>query len=245
MKVNYTKELNEYIENLWNKDIGKEARDFLKKRNITANTAREWDIGYCPIDYIPKCFKETDYPTYVKMQGRVIFPVYDSNGDLLTLSGRAIRDDLKPKYMHYSFPTGRTLFGLYKNEKDIIKNNAVFFTEGQIDTISAWQNGFRLCACTFGSHFSEEQILLASRYTKRVYILFDGDDAGIDGAKISYDKIKIKGDMNIKILSNILKNDEDLDDWIKHNDVNYFNKFIRELTKEEILKYKLNLQKKQ
>jgi len=244
MKINYTNELNEYITNLWDRDIGKEARDFLRKRKISPTTAKAWNLGYSPIDFVPKCFKEEDYPTYTKMQGRLIIPVYDSNGELLTLSGRGITDDIKPKYMHYSFQTSRTLFGLYINEKDITKNNVIFFTEGQFDVISAWQNGFRLCACTFGSHFSEEQILLASRYAKRVYILFDEDEAGIDGAKISFDKIKLKGDMSIKILSGILKENEDLDDFVRKNDISYFNRFIKETKLEDILKYKLNLQKK-
>ena len=242
MNTKIKHELDEYISNLWDKDIGKDARDFLKFRNIKPSTARAWNIGYCPSDYIPKCYSTNEYPMYTKMQGRVILPVYNSIGELLTLSGRAINDNLKPKYIHYSFPTSKTLFGLYINEKDIIKKNLIFFAEGQIDVISAWQNGLRTCVCTFGSHFSSDQILLASRYTNRVFILYDDDEAGSSGASASMKKLKIKGDVNVKILSGIFRNGEDLDNFVNKYDVSYFDKYINGMSEEEILKYKLSLQ---
>ena len=243
MSTKIEKELNEYINNLWDKEVGVLAREFLKSRNIRPDTARAWNIGYCPKDFVPKCYSENEYPLYTKMQGRVILPVYDSNGDLLTLSGRTIHSEIKPKYIHYSFPTGKTLFGLYINEKDIIKKNILFFTEGQLDVISAWQNGLRTCACTFGSHFSSDQILLASRYTNRVFILYDDDEAGDKGASASMQKLKIKGDVEVKILKGILKNGEDLDNWVQKYDVSYFDKYIDGMSDEELLKYKLSLQK--
>ena len=44
----YEKELNEYMDNLWDKQIGKEARDYLKQRHIKPSTAKAWNIGWCP-----------------------------------------------------------------------------------------------------------------------------------------------------------------------------------------------------
>jgi DNA primase len=240
MRKDYTLELEEYKSNLWDKEVGKPARLFLKNRKIYKSTAEAWNMGYCPKNYVPKYYKDEKYPFWEKMQGRIILPVFDSNGDLLTLSGRAISDDIKPKYMHYTFPTGKTLFGLYINEKDILKKNAIIFTEGQFDVISAWQHGLRNVACTFGSHFSSDQILLSARYTDRVYILYDDDDAGQEGARKSLEKIKIRGDVKISLLKGILKNGEDLDDWVKHNNCNFFDKIFNS-SKEDLLKYKLSL----
>ena len=114
----YEKELNEYMDNLWDKQIGKEARDYLKQRHIKPSTAKAWNIGWCPKDFQPKCYSDTDYQYYMKMQGRIILPVYNSNGELIALSGRTIYKDVKPKYMHYQFPTSFTLFGLFINEKN-------------------------------------------------------------------------------------------------------------------------------
>ena len=107
----YEKELNEYMDNLWDKQIGKEARDYLKQRHIKPSTAKAWNIGWCPKDFKPKCYSDTDYPYYMKMQGRIILPVYNSNGELIALSGRTIYKDIKPKYMHYLC----TLLGKHMN----------------------------------------------------------------------------------------------------------------------------------
>jgi len=239
----FTAEMKEYESILHDKELSKPARDFLKKRGIKPATCSAWHIGFCPRDYVPKCYDEEDYPFYEKMQGRVILPVFDSNGHLITLSGRAVYDDLKPKYMHYTFPTRKTLFGLYINEKEIIQQNAVIFVEGQFDVISAWQKGLRNVVCTFGSHFSTDQIVLSSRYTDRVFILYDGDTAGQDGAYKSMQKIKLRGDVKIRLLRNIFKEGEDLDDYVKKNNFDFLHKVINS-TQEDLLKYKLNRQLK-
>ena len=236
--MDYTQELKEYKHNLFDKEIGKPAREYLKKRNVTPKTAIAWNLGYCPMDYVPECYSKTEYPFWEKMWGRLILPVYNSNGELLTLSGRAISDDIKPKYMHYQFPTSFTLFGLYINEKNILKDNYMIFTEGQFDVISAWQHGLKNVACTFGAHFSANQILLASRYTNHVLVLYDDDEAGQEGALKSYKKLKIHGDVEVKLLKGILKNGEDLDNWVQHHNVSLFQKLAKS-NEEALLKYRL------
>ena len=241
----YVNENKEYQDNLWNKDIGKEARLYLQKRNLSPLTAKIWQLGYSPKGFIPKCYqtdkyKDANYKFWEKMNGRITIPVYDSNGVLIAISGRAIDSNMKPKYMHYQFPTRKVLFGLYVNELEIMKNNAVIFTEGQFDVISAWQHGLKICACTFGAHFSSEQIATASRYTNRINILYDSDEAGQEGAMKSLDKLETRGDTKVRILKNVLKNGEDLDEWIKKNNYNFILKVINS-SEESILKYKLKL----
>jgi DNA primase len=243
MKKLYEQESKEYENNLWNKEIGKPARDYLRKRNIKPNTAKYWHLGYSPENFIPECYKdETNekFKFWEKMNGRLTIPVYDQNGSLIAISGRAINPETKPKYMHYQFPTRRILFGLFFNEKEILKQNMLILTEGQMDVISAWQNGFKLCSCTFGAHFSSEQLAIASRYTDRVNVLYDDDDAGQEGANNSLEKIKLRGDVKVRILRGILKNGNDLDDWIKKNDYHFIMKIINS-SKEDLLKYKLNI----
>ena len=237
--MDYAQEMHEYEDNLWDKSIGKIARDYLKNRHISPATAKTWHIGYCPKGFNPKCYTGMQSRFWEKMWGRITLPVFNSNGDLIAISGRTIIDE-KPKYMHYPFPTRKRLFGLYINEKAIMKHNAVIFTEGQLDVISAWQHGFQLCACTFGAHFSSEQIALASRYTDRIYVLYDDDEAGQEGAQKSLNKAKIKGDVKVRLLRGILKNGEDLDNWIQRNDYHKILNYINSNT-ENALKLRLSL----
>ena len=60
--MDYTQELKEYKHNLFDKEIGKPAREYLKKRNVTPKTAIAWNLGYCPMDYMPECYSKTEYP---------------------------------------------------------------------------------------------------------------------------------------------------------------------------------------
>lgn len=245
MNKQYEKESKEYEDNLWNRTIGKSARDYLKARNILPSTAKYWQLGYSPNGFVPECYKEEQdkFKFWEKMNGRITIPVYDQNGDMIAISGRAIDKNMKPKYMHYQFPTRKILFGLFQNEKEILKHNMIIFTEGQFDVISAWQHGFRVCGCTFGAHFSSDQLATSSRYTDRVNILYDDDKAGSDGANNSLEKLNLRGDIKIRILRNILKNGDDLDNWIRKNDYHFIMKIINS-SQEDLLKYKLNIVKK-
>ena len=211
---NYKQENQEYIEQLFGEN-GAKARKYLQDRYINVATAKAWELGFSPKHFIPNCYKNTGEEFYKKMNGRITIPVYNSNGILIGISGRSIYDDLKPKYMHYVFPTRSTLFGLWKNEKDIIRENAIVFTEGQFDVITAWQNGLRICACTFGAHFSETQYAIASRYTNRINIMYDQDDAGVIGTKTSIEKNSTYSEIKVKNIQYLMRRGEDLDSWIK------------------------------
>lgn len=178
--MEYNEESKEYIKMLYSEE-GREARQYLKNRYISVATAKFWELGYSPYDFVPECYKDSDVTFYKKMHGRITIPVYDSNGNMIGISGRAIDPNVKPKYMHYVFPTRSTLFGLWQNKKDVVRENAIVFAEGQFDIINAWQNGLRICVCTFGAHFSEVQYAIASRYTNRINVMYDQDQAGIDG----------------------------------------------------------------
>lgn len=212
--IDYQPENQEYISQLFGKN-GEEARQYLKDRYINVATAKIWQLGFSPKNFIPQCYTNSDITFYKKMNGRITIPVYNSNGILIGISGRSIYKDLKPKYMHYIFPTRSTLFGLWQNAKDIIRENAIVFTEGQFDVITAWQNGLRICACTFGAHFSEVQYAIASRYTSRINIMYDQDQAGIDGTKNSLEKNSTYDEVKTKSIQYLMKSGDDLDSWIK------------------------------
>ena len=212
----YPEECKEYTSMLFS-DKGREARRYLKDRYITVATAKFWELGFSPIDFIPQCYKDSDENFYKKMNGRITIPVYDSNGTIIGISGRSIYPNLKPKYMHYVFPTRSTLFGLWQNEKDIVRENAIIFAEGQFDIINAWQNGLRICVCTFGAHFSEVQYALASRYTDRINIMYDQDQAGIEGTFNSMKKNKTYGEVKVRSIQYLMNTGDDLDSWISES----------------------------
>ena len=220
MSEDYEAEVNEYTDILFNTVEGAPGRAYLARRGITPDTAKHWRLGFSPANFKPVCYegKAIKFSFWERMNNRVTIPVLDVSGRVVAISGRAVVDEVTPKYWHYQFPTRRTLFGLYQNRQTVFNENLLIFTEGQLDVISAWQRGFRVVASTFGAHFSSDQLALAARFTDRVAILFDADRAGQDGALASLTKAEIRGDVDVKILRGFLKPGEDLDGWVAQND---------------------------
>ena len=212
--MNFTQELEEYIDILLNKEEGQPGRDYLKFRNIDINTAIYWKMGYCPINYIATTYRDSNINWGEKMWGRITFPIFDVSGSLESISGRLAINLDKPKYDMHKFIKNRVLFGLYQNKNNIREQNRIIITEGQLDVISAWQNGVTNVVSSFGAHCSLYHLGLAARYCSDIYILYDEDMAGLVGAE-SINDFSTHGDLNVIIKTGIFPKGEDLDSFIR------------------------------
>jgi DNA primase catalytic core len=229
------KENEEYISNLYSIN-GKDARNYLKERNISVSTAKFWKLGFSPHGFIPQNHTSQSK----KMNGRITIPVYNSNDKLIAFSGRSIYNE-SPKYMHYVFPTRSMLFGLSQNKQNILQDNFIIFVEGQFDVIMAWQYGLKNCVCTFGAHCSEAQYALASRYTNRIFIMYDNDNAGIMGASECMDKNNTYNEVTVKNLNHFFQPGDDMDSWIRNNNPEILLKYINETSQQIFMEKMKNL----
>ena len=235
MRPNIEQENEFYINCLFDKQIGKIARQYLIHRGITQTTAKFWKLGYSPINQINPIFDKNDiYKPWEKLQGRITIPIYDQNDKLISISGRLIYPiNNKPKYDHYPFPSRSTLFGLSQNKYNIFNENKCFLTEGQMDVITSWQHGIKNVVSSFGAHCSFNHLSLIARYTNNIYILYDNDFAGYNGAN-KIKEFQNYGDLNIKIL-NILQNGDDLDSYFKNHSYEDFYNLINKNNDQNIL----------
>jgi DNA primase len=243
MRVDIDKENEFYIECLFDKKIGKKARQYLIERNITKETAQFWKLGYSPNNMIAPIFDTNDmYKPWEKLQGRITIPIYDQNDNLISISGRLLFiDGVRPKYDHYPFPSRSILFGLSQNKEEIFKEDRCFLTEGQMDVISAWQKGVRTIVSSFGAHCSEWHLGLLSRYTNNITVLYDNDNAGRMGANKIKEFKKYK-DLNINIL-NVLNEGEDLDNFFREHNSEDFENLLNKNNKENIMLQKIKMLK--
>ena len=219
-------ELKEYIDILLNKQEGKIGRDYLKTRKITKNTAIEWEMGYCPVGYTPSIYQNEKFEFWEKLWGRVVFPIYDSNDNLISISGRKVVDvptrAKNPKYDHYSFNARKILFGLWKNKQDIFIQNKGIITEGQSDVITAWQHGIKIVTSSFGAHCGENHFVLMNRYCDNIILMYDNDDAGKKGTEKAK-SIARKNGFNLKIKCPF-PDGVDLDSWLQtHSSKEFFD----------------------
>jgi DNA primase len=215
-----------YINLLQHPIYGEPGRKYLEFRGITEETVKRWEIGYVPMDYRPNWSDENDpFDVYSKMQGRIKFPIYDVNGELVSVSGRLALQLDKPKYDMHRFIKNRVLFGLYQNKYNIREQNNIIITEGQLDVISAWQNGITNVVSSFGAHCSLYHLGLAARYCSDVYILYDEDMAGLVGAE-SINEFSTHGDLNINIKNGIFQKGDDLDSFVRKHSREEFYKLL-------------------
>lgn len=217
---------------------GKQALNYLTKdRGLSLDTIKTFRLGYAPDNWdllykflLSKNMKPEELLSagvivernsekgkgfLDKFRGRVVFPLTESDGNIVGFTGRTILNQ-DPKYLNTSetlvFHKTFFLFGLDKNRVNIKQEGAVF-VEGQMDLISAYQAGIKNVISVSGTSITENQLKLLSRYTKDITFCFDADFAGI---KASYRAIDLaeKQDFNIRAAL-IPQPYKDLDEVIK------------------------------
>jgi DNA primase len=156
-------------------------RDLLSKKNLTM-----------PTDAVPFCrdYRDISAHTYMlvnafttneieELKGRLVFPLYDVQGNIKVFVGRDFHSELKSKYLFYPEHISPPLFPAHPE----IWKNSLIIVEGIFDALNMMDKGCYNVICAFGTHtllknykerLSHFQILGVNKY----YIMFDGDKAG-------------------------------------------------------------------
>lgn len=121
-----------------------------------------------------KSGKSFDY-----FRNRAIVPIIDVNGAVIAFGGRIIGEG-EPKYLNSSdtpaFKKSKNLFAL-----NFAKNTCseqLILCEGYMDVIALHGAGFTNSVATLGTAITPDQARLMKRYTKKVIISYDSDEAG-------------------------------------------------------------------
>jgi DNA primase len=121
---------------------------------------------------------------YVKFRNRVMFPIANDSGRIIAFTGRTLSTDEKagPKYLNSPetaiYSKSRVLFNLDHAKEAIRKLDYAILVEGQMDCISVFAAGFQNVIASSGTAFTELQVKLLGRYSKKVVVNFDPDTAG-------------------------------------------------------------------
>ena len=132
--------------------------------------------------------------------------------------------DEQPKYLNSpetpAYIKGRHLYGLFQSKEAIRQKKFAILVEGYLDLIALYQFGVTNVAASLGTAFTPEQSKLLSRFTKKVVINYDGDDAGIKAAKRAIEHL-LPQDFEIKVL--VLPDGQDPDDFVRKNGAESYN----------------------
>lgn len=114
----------------------------------------------------------------------VIFPIMQ-RGKIRGFGGRALSPAAEMKYINTQttliFKKSKVLYGL--NAAAIKEARCALVLEGYADVIMAHQCGHKNTTACLGTAFGEHHIELLKKYTDTVYLVFDGDEAGLRAAK--------------------------------------------------------------
>ena len=242
-------ELNRYALEFWehhlqeNNPHSKAAREYLEKREISVETQKAFHIGFAPDswDAVMSLLKEKGADeklieqsglvsineekkrVYDRFRGRIMFPVLDIKGNPIAFGARILAQG-EPKYLNSpetpAYIKGEHLYGLFQSKEEIRQKKFAILVEGYLDLIALYQYGIKNTAASLGTAFTPEQSKLLSRYTKRVVINYDGDNAGVKAARRAIETL-IKEDFETKVL--ILPDGQDPDDFLKANGADAYN----------------------
>ena len=132
-----------------------------------------------------------------RFRGRVIFPIYDPSGkEVVAFGGRIVpdlelqtapRDGKPPKYINSSesavYKKSQTLYALNWARAEVARRQAVVVVEGYMDVIGMHKAGVRNVVATCGTALTADHFRALEKFTPRVILALDADDAGFAAAE--------------------------------------------------------------
>ncbi len=169
---------------------------------------------------------------YDRFAGRAIFPWMNVSGKVVAFGGRkldAATKGVQQKYVNSPdseiYHKERELYGIFQAKKAIVKEDCVYMVEGYTDVIAMHQCGLENVVANSGTALSTYQIRLLHRFTEKIVLLYDGDEAGIHAAMRGTDMLLAEG-MNVKVL--LLPDGDDPDSFSKKHTAEEFKKYIKD-----------------
>ena len=188
-------------------DDANKAMTALRARSITDDIIEKFTLGWAPNKYdtlykeLRKEFKDeilekaglilkSNSGGWIdRFRNRIIIPIQNESGEYVAFGARAVDEGQNPKYLNSSdsliYNKSKILFGLNSAQESIKSEDGVIIMEGYFDVISAQAHGVENAVASCGTALTQDHVKLLSRYTKsrRIYLSFDTDSAGINATK--------------------------------------------------------------
>lgn len=212
---------------------GADGWNYITGRQLTEHTIRHFGIGYAVNDYHKlhyymrnlgfsedelidgSLLVRNNNRVYDKFVNRVMFPIFDTRGNIIAFGGRALASDAPAKYLNssetYVFQKRDNLFAL--NYAKNSKADYFILCEGYMDVISMHQAGFDSAVATLGTAITATQARLIGRMGKSEVILsYDSDGPGQKAASRG---INLLSEAGVKARVLQMTGAKDPDEYIK------------------------------
>lgn len=200
---------------------GKDLFNFLLSQNVSVEDMLELGL-------VDRSKKDNSY--YDKFRDRLIFPILNNKRRVIGFGGRTLVDN-KIKYLNSPespvFHKGDNLYGV-TNLQARVSRDKVILVEGYMDVIALYSYGIDYAAASLGTALTERQATIFKRYGDKVYIAYDGDQAGI---KASLRAIEIFDKIGVEPRVVEFPNGMDPDEFIKAHGLNAFERALKDSKK--------------
>ena len=223
---------------------GKKGYDYIRGRQITDSTIKRFGLGYAPDqwDALTAHLKTKGYTyeemitagvsirgkngsAYDRFRNRMVFPLIDLRGNVLAFSCRKINpDDYGGKYVNTNdtpvYKKSSNIFAL-----NLAKNSGedyFILCEGSMDVVMLQQAGFKNAVAAWGTSFTAEQAHLLAKYTNKIVLTLDADEAGQKATERAIGILNAEG-IDIKVIQ--IPNGKDPDEFIKYYGKDGYDRF--------------------
>ncbi len=189
--------IDEYFKEMMDSEKSKTAKEYLTSRKFNEQDLKKYDISFIDSnveDFQKFCDKNKISDFDLKKLGfissnnnflfknRIMFPILNFRSETITYGGRAL-EDFGPKYLNSSdsvlYKKNRNLYFTKEFISSVKKKGYVFLVEGYFDVLSLNQLGYSNSASPSGTALTVQQLEAVSRYTKKILLCFDNDEAGL------------------------------------------------------------------
>jgi DNA primase len=197
-----------YHQRLLTSPDARAARDYLRSRGLAGDVARQFRLGWAPDEWDqlsrgagvqPDLLREVGLSFTNKagrlqdaFRARVMFPIFNENGDPVAFGGRILPGSTDPaKYKNSSetpiYAKSKTLYGLNWAKGSVVTTDQIVVCEGYTDVIGFHRAGVTRAVATCGTALTEEHVRTMKRYASKVVLAFDADGAGQGAAAKFYE----------------------------------------------------------
>lgn len=184
--------------------VGAGARDYLQGRGLSLEEALDFGLGYADDEWralrsaatrhgieerallelgLLATSERAEEP-YDRFRGRLMFTIHDLRDRPIGFGGRILgAASDAPKYINSPespvFHKGKELYGLNRARHAMRREGHAAIAEGFTDVIALHRAGLGFAVAGLGTSFTADQARRVGRYTKRAYLLYDSDLAGL------------------------------------------------------------------
>lgn len=234
---------------------GAGARAYISGRGIGDEIRQRFRLGYAPASYnalerhlaskgVAPAIAEAlgllgvnDRGRYDFFRDRVMLPVLDKQKRAVGFSSRLLDPEAKDrKYVNSPdsvlFHKKAQLYGMSAAADPIRRAREAIVVEGNFDVLALHQAGVDNAVAPMGTALTVEQLGLLARMSDRVFVVFDGDDAGLRAARKTV-PIFVASDIDGRIAPRLaLPKGQDPDDFVRQQGgADAFRKSVLQLAK--------------